>query len=84
MDESSAQEEEVIEIEDNDVELVEHHPSWLIQIYTHLWHKTDNYLTLTEIFSRVIDPESPRWYMLPIQENNAYSRIRCWSIIRKV
>ncbi len=80
-----SEEEEVIEIIDTDIPLTEHHPTWLINLYTQLWDKSQhNLLTMSEIMSRSIDPESPRWYMLPIKEQNFGTRIRCWATIRKV
>jgi hypothetical protein len=76
--------EEVLEIQDTEEPLVEHHPEWLITIYTKLWQNTENYLTIDELFSRPIDPESPRWFMLPINDNTFDARLLCWNVIKKV
>ncbi|KAL0477545.1 MAP kinase-activating death domain protein [Acrasis kona] len=75
------------QIVDDNVEesivLDEHLPPWIVDVYESLSeNNTTNYITLSEVLSRSIDPESPRWFMIPVKKQEFGERIRVWSAIR--
>jgi hypothetical protein len=69
-----------------------HLPQWLSDIYSDVWlyklqhNENSNMLEMSELITRPIDPESPLWYMLPMNkksniDNNEYRR-QMWIAIR--
>jgi len=58
-------------------------PSFLVKLYIQVWRtkKKAEGLSMSELLSRPVDPESPRWFFLPIRKNSTRSRIQCWSYI---
>lgn len=63
------------------------HPKWLTKIYIQLWEKTQSEavgLSMKELMSRCIDPESPRWYFLPLKRPSREKILTSWKKIREV
>jgi tetratricopeptide (TPR) repeat protein len=59
--------------------------TWIEDIYIKVWKRDyTNGLTMRELLSRFIEPESPRWYYLKAHKMHKYQvRYKCWHMIRK-
>jgi hypothetical protein len=73
------------------------HPAWLIDVYVDIWKQHNesdsddedaifHCITMKELLSRPIDPESPRWYFIEMKNlellRDYETRYICWSTIR--
>ncbi|KAL0477005.1 TEL1 [Acrasis kona] len=60
---------------------MEHHPDFVLDSYKRIASNEDS-LTILEMFSRAINPESPRWYCMPFKNESHESRMETWKITR--
>lgn len=59
--------------------------TWLENVYLKVWKKEmKNGLTMKELLTRYLEPESPRWYFINCKNfKNYLVRMKCWKEIRE-